>query len=36
VTHGAQVQFVNELRHSLEDVYLSLMHNGDGHAGGAR
>ncbi len=25
---GAQVQFVNELKHSLEDVYLSLMHNG--------
>ena len=36
VSHGAQVQFVNELRHSLEDVYLSLMHNGAGHAGGAR
>ena len=36
VSNGAQVQFVNELRHSLEDVYLSLMHNGDGHAGGAR
>jgi ABC-2 type transport system ATP-binding protein len=28
--HGAQIQFVNELRHSLEDVYLSLMGNGAG------
>lgn len=27
VGQGAQVQFVNELRHSLEDVYLSLIHN---------
>jgi len=25
VGHGAQVRFVNELRHSLEDVYLSLL-----------
>ncbi len=25
VSQGAQVQFVNELRHSLEDVYLSLI-----------
>jgi ABC-2 type transport system ATP-binding protein len=30
---GAQIQFVNELRHSLEDVYLSLMHNGAGQPG---
>jgi ABC-2 type transport system ATP-binding protein len=28
VEQGAEVQFVNELRHSLEDVYLSLIHNG--------
>ncbi len=28
VGQGAQVQFVNELKHSLEDVYLSLIHNG--------
>jgi ABC-2 type transport system ATP-binding protein len=27
VEQGAQVQFVDELRHSLEDVYLSLIHN---------
>jgi len=27
VGHGAQVQFVNELKHSLEDVYLSLIRN---------
>jgi ABC-2 type transport system ATP-binding protein len=27
VARGAQIRFVNELRHSLEDVYLSLMHN---------
>ncbi len=26
VGQGAQIQFVNELRHSLEDVYLSLIH----------
>ena len=24
---GAQIQFVNELRHSLESVYLSLLEN---------
>jgi ABC-2 type transport system ATP-binding protein len=30
VAQGAQIQFVNELKHSLEDVYLSLMHNGGG------
>jgi ABC-2 type transport system ATP-binding protein len=28
IEHGAAIQFVNELRHSLEDVYLSLIHNG--------
>ena len=28
VGQGAQIQFVNELKHSLEDVYLSLMQNG--------
>jgi len=28
VSQGAQIQFVNELKHSLEDVYLSLMQNG--------
>lgn len=34
VEQGAEVQFVNELRHSLEDVYLSLIHNGaDGQGG---
>ena len=36
VGQGAQVQFVNELRHSLEDVYLSLMQNGAAPGGGAR
>jgi ABC-2 type transport system ATP-binding protein len=30
VAAGAQIQFVNELKHSLEDVYLSLMQNGRG------
>ena len=33
---GAQIQFVNELRHSLEDVYLSLIHDGDAPQGGAQ
>jgi ABC-2 type transport system ATP-binding protein len=33
---GAQIQFVNELRHSLEDVYMSLMHNGVGRSGDAQ
>jgi ABC-2 type transport system ATP-binding protein len=28
VGQGAQIQFVNELKHSLEDVYLSLIQNG--------
>ena len=36
VDHGAQIQFVNELRHSLEDVYLSLIHNGDAGQGGVQ
>ena len=31
VSQGAQIQFVNELKHSLEDVYLSLMQNGITH-----
>jgi ABC-2 type transport system ATP-binding protein len=30
VEAGAAVQFVNELKHSLEDVYLSLIHTGEG------
>ncbi|MGE5602894.1 MAG: ABC transporter ATP-binding protein, partial [Nitrososphaerales archaeon] len=33
VEQGAAVQFVNELRHSLEDVYLSLIHNGSAGEG---
>jgi hypothetical protein len=36
VSQGARVQFVNELRHSLEDIYLSLMQNDRGNQGGAR
>jgi ABC-2 type transport system ATP-binding protein len=37
VCQGAQIQFVNELKHSLEDVYLSLMNNGvEGTPGGAQ
>jgi len=36
VEQGAQIQFVNELRHSLEDVYLSLIHDGDAPQGGAQ
>ncbi len=35
VAQGAEVQFVNEVKHSLEDVYLSLIHNGASGAGGA-
>ena len=31
-SEGAQIQFVNELRHSLEDVYLSLLHPAGGYA----
>ena len=26
---GAEVQFVSEVRHSLEDVYLSLINHGN-------
>jgi ABC-2 type transport system ATP-binding protein len=33
VEQGAQIRFVDELRHSLEDVYLSLIHNGDAGQG---
>ncbi len=29
VAQGAQIRFVNELKHSLEDVYLSLIRNGN-------
>ena len=36
IEHGADVQFVNELKHSLEDVYLSLIHEGAGNQGDAR
>jgi ABC-2 type transport system ATP-binding protein len=36
IEQGAAIQFVNELRHSLEDVYLSLIHNGAAQEGGAR
>ncbi|MGC8781519.1 MAG: ABC transporter ATP-binding protein [Anaerolineae bacterium] len=32
VAQGAQIRFVNELRHSLEDVYLSLLRNNPGQA----
>jgi ABC-2 type transport system ATP-binding protein len=35
VAEGAEVQFVNEVKHSLEDVYLSLIHNDTSGAGGA-
>jgi ABC-2 type transport system ATP-binding protein len=28
---GAEVQFVGELRHSLEDVYLQMIHENDGN-----
>jgi ABC-2 type transport system ATP-binding protein len=30
VDRGAAIQFVNELKHTLEDVYLSLLQNGAG------
>jgi ABC-2 type transport system ATP-binding protein len=33
---GAQIQFVSELQHSLEDVYLSLIRNGDAGQGSVR
>jgi ABC-2 type transport system ATP-binding protein len=41
VEQGAAVQFVSELKHSLEDVYLSLIHAGQeadqtGEGGGAK
>jgi hypothetical protein len=36
IEQGASIQFVNELRHSLEDVYLSLIHNGAAREGGAQ
>ncbi|MCU0501121.1 MAG: ABC transporter ATP-binding protein [Anaerolineae bacterium] len=37
VNQGAQIQFVNEMKHSLEDVYLSLMNNGaESTPGGAQ
>ncbi len=36
IEQGAGVQFVNELRHSLEDVYLSLIHSGPTGEGGAK
>jgi len=37
VGQGAAIQFVNELKHSLEDVYLSLMNNdAEGAPGGAQ
>jgi ABC-2 type transport system ATP-binding protein len=36
VDQGARIQFVNELRHSLEDVYLSLIHDGDAQQGGVQ
>jgi ABC-2 type transport system ATP-binding protein len=35
VEQDVAVQFVNEMKHSLEDVYLSLIRNGD-DGGGAR
>ncbi len=34
VEAGAQIQFVGEMRHSLEDIYLQLIHNGDETPGG--
>ncbi len=36
IEQGAAIQFVNELRHSLEDVYLSLIHSGPTGEGGAK
>ena len=36
IEHGADVQFVNELKHSLEDVYLSLIRAGAENQRGAR
>jgi ABC-2 type transport system ATP-binding protein len=34
VEAGAQIQFVGEMRHSLEDIYLQLIHNGEATQGG--
>jgi ABC-2 type transport system ATP-binding protein len=34
VEAGASIQFVGEMRHSLEDIYLQLIHNGDETPGG--
>ena len=34
VEAGAEIQFVGEMRHSLEDVYLQLIHNGEETPGG--
>jgi ABC-2 type transport system ATP-binding protein len=34
VEAGAQIQFVGEMRHSLEDIYLQLIHNGEEIPGG--
>lgn len=33
---GGEIQFVNELKHSLEDVYLSLINESEAGRGGAR
>lgn len=33
VDAGAEIQFVGELRHSLEDIYLQLIHNGESRGG---
>jgi hypothetical protein len=32
VAAGGAVQFVNELRHSLEDIYFSLIEEGEQEA----
>ncbi len=36
VEHGAEVRFVTELRHSLEEVYLNLIHSAAGKEGASR
>lgn len=36
IEHGSEVQFVTELKHSLEDVYLSLIHAGAENQRGAQ
>lgn len=33
VEAGAEIQFVGELRHSLEEIYLQLIHNGESSGG---